>query len=319
MELSSTNHASRTSTALYYYNVDAILSELVRPPTPKLGKLARPRLVKPEPIRPQQLMTVVTNSNVMTPYLLDDRNEGARNPDPVMVTDEDDDNSIGSIDKEDSYSHNNKDMDVQQQQPSNESNTKRSRDDEDIMYYKVNHMQSLKNTTTTTPTATANIVTPNHVQYYSTKQNATHTKQHAPVSAPYYQEPQYIVYKNYDSNNSTGSHHHHQNHTNRNMYEVVYNATTMMTTATSNGTNNINNSNNNNDDTWSTMTPNTSVSYTIVKPIALRPMDVIQQMYDENHDNSNNNMDHSMFQNHTSLYVNDEDDKNKNSSMQVCG
>jgi hypothetical protein len=73
---------------LYYYNVDAILSELIRPPTPKCANLARPKLVKPAPIRPEQL--VVAAGSGLNPFVLDDRNEGARNPDPSWAMDEDD-------------------------------------------------------------------------------------------------------------------------------------------------------------------------------------------------------------------------------------
>jgi hypothetical protein len=91
MDLSSPNDtsiassSSSSTTALYYYNGDAILRELIHPTTPKHENLARPWLIKPEPIRPQQLVVVgacanpVTKSNVLVPFVMGDRNEGARN------------------------------------------------------------------------------------------------------------------------------------------------------------------------------------------------------------------------------------------------
>ena len=80
--------AQSTENKLYYYNVDAILSELIRPPTPKFANLACPRLLKPAPIRPEQL--VVAAGSGLNPFVLNDRNEGARNPDPFAM-DEDED------------------------------------------------------------------------------------------------------------------------------------------------------------------------------------------------------------------------------------
>ena len=285
MDLSSSSSSSRHATTavslrastssssaqtLYYYNVDAILSELIRPATPKHGNLARPRLVKPEPIRPQQLVGVTgmnhhhhhgsgsghsrNGSDKTISPVLNDRTEGARNPDPTqqqqtspfyMDDNEEGYDHVGMAYGSDIpmttldyyYGHN---SNIENGSKTNGS-SKRSRDDEDILYYK----KTTKSTTSEEIDAAnaAALITPNPIQYYTTTTTTTETST-SPVMSTSYDQPQYIVYKNYIDPN-----------VNQDVNEDLL---------------------------WTT-TPSATISYTIVKPIAMRPMDVIQHLQDHCH------------------------------------
>ena len=276
--------SSSSAQTLYYYNVDAILSELIRPATPKHGNLARPRLVKPEAIRPQQLVgmgssgsTTTTmhsgrtgrdhhQKSLTTPFaLLNDRMEGARNPDPIQQqvispfaiddNEEEDNGDIGMM----AYS-NGVINTMDYYYNSNSSSSKRSRDDEDILYYKKNHSsnKSVTTATMTEDTESAALVTPNPIQYYTSTNATTPSSLTLPTTNSWtYEEPQYIVYKNLmdDTKNAVNNGNHESNHENYNYFQ-----------------------HGNNNNVWTTNTPSTSVAYTIVKPIAMRPMDVIQHL-----------------------------------------
>ena len=280
--------SSSSAQTLYYYNVDAILSELIRPATPKHGNLARPRLVKPEAIRPQQLVgmgssgsTTTTmhsgrtgrdhhQKSLTTPFaLLNDRMEGARNPDPIQQqvispfaiddNEEEDNGDIGMM----AYSNGVINTMDYYYNSSNSSSSKRSRDDEDILYYKKNHSSNKSITTAsmTEDTESAALVTPNPIQYYTSTNATTPSSLTLPTTNSWtYEEPQYIVYKNLmdDTKNAVNNGNNETNHENYNYFQ--------------------HGNNNNNNNVWTTNTPSTSVSYTIVKPIAMRPMDVIQHL-----------------------------------------
>ena len=118
--------------------------------------------------------------------------------------------------------------------------SKRSRDDEDILYYK----KTTKSTTSEEIDAAnaAALITPNPIQYYTT--TTTTETSTSPVMSTSYDQPQYIVYKNYIDPN-----------VNQDVNEDLL---------------------------WTT-TPSATISYTIVKPIAMRPMDVIQHLQDHYH------------------------------------
>ena len=262
--------------ALYYFNVDAILSELIRPATPKHGNLARPRLVKPEPIRPQQLIgtgggffssshghgrsSIKTTPAPLTP--LNDRTEGARNPDPIQqqlstpfaINDEEEEDDVGmnysSGDVMNSYYN------------TTSGSSKRSRDDEDIVYYK----KSTKSTTATNmeEKVDAALVTPNPIQYYSASVDSSHPTMPSTMVTDD-NEPQYIVFKNFidDSKNSSNVNYENDVHrsSSSNNHLAAYHHFP------------------NGHHAWTTTTPSTTVSYTIVKPVAMRPMDVIQHLH----------------------------------------
>ena len=270
----ASNSSTVAAQTLYYYNVDAILSELIRPVTPKRGNLARPRIVKPEPIRPQQLIGIESggsssissssrsNKDITGPFaLLNDRAEGARNPDPFrqqMISpfsmqvgeDDEDDNCDISM----TYS-NGVIIDTMDHYYNSNSSSKRSRDDEDILYYS----KSRNNNSITTEemdTTVAALVTPNPTQYYSSISSSQPTVTVA--NSHSLEGPQYIVYKNLiDGTNNSISH--SDNHSaNHNHF--------------------FHDSNNSSNHVWTTTAPSTTVSYTIVKPIAMRPMEVIQHL-----------------------------------------
>lgn len=297
--------ATSSAQTLYYYNVDAILSELIRPATPKHGNLARPRLVKPEPIRPQQLAgfgsgggvpsgssRYYNNKRITAPFaLLNDRTEGARNPDPIqqqvvspfaMDNEEEEDEDTGAIGM--TYSNGVITDTMDHYYNSNGNSSKRSRDDEDILYYKKSHNKSITTNKTEDINAAA-LVTPNPIQYYTSvsQPNVTLTN-----SLPL-EEPQFIVYKNFiDDVKTESSHNNYFHHSNSNSSHV-----------------------------WTTTTPSTSVSYTIVKPIAMRPMDVIQHLDHHYHHHAAPSQDANSCTPLTKnlLYTDVLDD----GSMQVCG
>ena len=323
--------SSSSAQTLYYYNVDAILSELIRPATPKHGNLARPRLVKPEAIRPQQLVGMGSSGSatttmhsgrtgrdhhqksLTTPFaLLNDRMEGARNPDPIQQqvispfaiddNEEEDNGDIGMM----AYSNGVINTMDYYYNSSNSSSSKRSRDDEDILYYKKNHSSNKSITTAsmTEDTESAALVTPNPIQYYTSTNATTPSSLTLPTTNSWtYEEPQYIVYKNLmdDTKNAVNNGNNETNHENYNYFQ--------------------HGNNNNNNNVWTTNTPSTSVSYTIVKPIAMRPMDVIQHLdhhyYHYNHpstpeDDTNN----ACTLTKNALYP---DAILDDGSMQVCG
>ena len=278
--------AASAARTLYYYNVDAILSELIRPATPKHGNLARPRLVKPEPIRPQQLIGIGTlpysnnrhhptnrhhhhqSGKTPAPFaVLNDRTEGARNPDPIqqqvispfVMEEEEDDSSLTYFNGVISRSVD----------PYCQHSSKRSRDDEDILYYKKSHHHRSTSTdameTTTTSGSAATLVTPNPISYYTSVSQPTNMSSLSSItnSLSLPEEPQYIVYKNVIEDAKTSVDHHHNN-----------------SVDDRNGIKNyFHHDETNSNHVWTT-TPSTTVSYTIVKPIAMRPMDVIQHLDD---------------------------------------
>ena len=186
--------------------------------------------------------------------VLNDRTEGARNPDPTqqqqtspfyMDDNEEGYDHVGMAYGSDIpmttldyyYGHN---SNIENGSKTNGS-SKRSRDDEDILYYK----KTTKSTTSEEIDAAnaAALITPNPIQYYTTTTTTTETST-SPVMSTSYDQPQYIVYKNYIDPNV--------------------------------------NQDANEDLLWTT-TPSATISYTIVKPIAMRPMDVIQHLQDHYH------------------------------------
>ena len=179
--------------------------------------------------------------------------EGARNPDPIqqqqtspfyMDDNEEGYDHVGMAYGSDIpmttldyyYGHN---SNIENGSKTNGS-SKRSRDDEDILYYK----KTTKSTTSEEIDAAnaAALITPNPIQYYTT--TTTTETSTSPVMSTSYDQPQYIVYKNYIDPN-----------VNQDVNEDLL---------------------------WTT-TPSATISYTIVKPIAMRPMDVIQHLQDHYH------------------------------------
>lgn len=294
----SNHNSNSSSNPLYFYNVDAILSELVRPTTPKLGNLGRPRLVKPEPIRPQQLVVAVNSG--LYPFIMDHRHEGARNPDP-------DDNDIDATMTE--YGDNTTMMDTisdvstlvsnDESYGMNHHTNKRHRDD-DIYHY----------THYGTPSTTTAMLSlqdqpmypmyyPSTLLYGSSLPCSSTTNHHdqrvQSSSSSSLQHPHSIVYKSDEIQDVTTNHYKQSPYVNTTT--TLLSSSVLALQHEQQQQYPCNNNNNN----------------TIVKPKAMRPIDMVQYlnhpMTTTVHNNNTNNSPTDHHKHHTVV----------NESMQVIG